>query len=166
MEKACSKCKVVKDISAYSRYKNGYKPACKKCYSLDYKLKNVNSGIKFRVDRSNETEDSKVCPKCTLLLPKVNFNSSGYCKPCTRIINRANANNKGVKERFIPIVTAHEKQCIMCKTIKNLEDYSNSKRGRLGKAPYCKPCYSLYQTSRLSKKERCLKTQKYRDNNR
>ena len=39
-------------------------------------------------------------------------------------------------------------------------------RGRLGLSSYCKPCSSKRQLKRLSKEERKLRTQKYRDNNR
>jgi hypothetical protein len=166
MGKACSKCKIVKDILEYSRYKTGYKPACKKCYSEEYKLKVVLAGGKNRIDRSIETNNTRVCPKCNSLLSKKLFNLNGYCKSCTRSINRAIANKKGIKEKFIPIIIENEKQCAMCKDVKNLQEYSVSERGRFGKSCYCKNCSSKYQRLRLSKEERCIKTQKYRDNNR
>lgn len=35
-----------------------------------------------------------------------------------------------------------EKQCTACGECKPLTDFSPSKRGRLGRQPYCKPCRS------------------------
>jgi hypothetical protein len=110
----------------------------------------------------------KKCNDCKKCEPEAIFTKSKkyICKSCVKIRNRKYADSKGIKEKFIPIVTEESKQCCRCKEIKILSEYSNSSRGKHGKSSYCKPCASLYQLNYLSKEERKKKTQKYRDINR
>lgn len=111
--------------------------------------------------------DLKICCDCGKSEREEEFTSKALrCKKCIRIRNRKAASDRGVKEKFIPVVTDTHKQCITCKELKLLGEYSGSPRGRKGKSSYCKPCASMYQLSKVSKKERREKTQKYRDNNR
>lgn len=88
------------------------------------------------------------------------------CKLCTRKFNRNWANKNNIKEKFIPFCNEKEKQCCKCKIIKSLDEFSNSKRGRMGKAAYCKPCNSKYQLKYTPLEKRREKTQKYRNENR
>ena len=88
-----------------------------------------------------------------------------YCQNCVRYHNRKWAAKRGVPEKFIPIVTNDSKQCAKCREVKPLENFSNSKRGRIGKSAYCKPCASAIQMQTYTKEERRLRTKKYRKNN-
>lgn len=110
----------------------------------------------------------KKCNDCGLSEPDVEFTLSRKynCKSCVRKRNQEYSLKIGCKLKFIPIVTDTTKQCCKCKKIKPLEEYSNSTRGRKGKAAYCKPCASNYQLNYTSKEERKANTQKYRDSNR
>ena len=92
--------------------------------------------------------------------------NNNRCKDCVKYFNRKYADNRGVKQKFIPIVTDTHKQCCKCKEVKELSNYSPTPRGQKGRAAYCKPCMSLYQLSKNTKEERRVKTQQYRDSNR
>lgn len=109
----------------------------------------------------------RYCKKCDLNKNLTEFTKKAkYCKNCIRKINNNYALKKGLKLRFIPIISGDSKQCTTCKIIKPLNEFSNSKRGRLGKSAYCKPCASEYQKKYLPKEIRKLKTRKYRNDNR
>lgn len=110
----------------------------------------------------------KTCHECHKSEPEVEFTSSRKynCKDCVKKRNQKISLKKGCKLKFIPIITNTQKQCGKCKELKDLEHFSNAKRGRLGKSTYCKPCFSKIQLTRLTKEERKQNTQKYRDNNR
>ena len=110
----------------------------------------------------------KTCCECHKSEPEVEFTISRkyHCKNCVRKRNQQYSLNKGCKLKFIPIVTETHKQCSECKELVLLSNFSKSVRGRLGLSSYCKPCSSKRQLKRLSKEERKLRTQKYRDNNR
>ena len=166
MEKQCSKCKVRKNISEFHKtkyQKDGYKTECKECRKTYAKQKRVEKGGKNHPGRRSETETLKLCTKCQTLKSRVSFEKSSWCKECKREYNRQYF---GAKEKFIPIVTNSQKQCCMCKELKDFSQYSPSKRGRLGLSSYCKPCASKKQLEFYTKEQRRIKTQKYRDNNR
>lgn len=113
-------------------------------------------------------EIKKRCADCGKGNPEVDFSSSRkyICKGCVRKRNQKYSLDSGLTPKFIPIVTDTHKQCGMCFEIKELKEYTNTPRGRKGKACYCKPCMSLYQITKFSKEERRIKTQNYRNNNR
>lgn len=166
MEKQCSKCKVRKNISEFHKtkyQKDGYKTECKQCRKTYAKQKRIEAGGKNHPDRRSETETLKLCTKCQTLKSRVSFEKSSWCKECRREYNRQYF---GANEKFIPIVTNSQKQCCMCKELKDFLQYSPSKRGRLGLSSYCKPCASKKQLEFYTKEQRRIKTQKYRDNNR
>jgi hypothetical protein len=163
MEKKCTKCGQIKEIELFSRYKEGYKTKCKSCCSIAEKERRVKNGGKNHLDKSLETEELKLCTKCTELKSRILFSpKSSWCNSCKVQYEREKNN---WKKKFIPIVNGDSKQCCKCLIIKSLEDYTDSKRGRLGKATYCKSCSLIYQLSRPKDKKRKY-TQKYRDNNR
>lgn len=110
----------------------------------------------------------KTCNKCHKFEPEVEFTLSRqyYCKNCVRKDNQKYSVSIGCTLKFIPIVTNTHKQCVECKQIIELENFSDSIRGRKGKSSYCKPCSSKRQMNRFTKEERKIQTQKYRDNNR
>lgn len=166
MEKKCSTCKEIKNISEFHKWKqgkDGYKTECKTCRKLYAKNKRVEAGGKNHPDRRSETETLKLCTKCQTLKSRVSFGKSSWCKECRKDYNRLYS---GAKRRFIPIVTETQKQCCLCKQLKDFSQYSPSKRGRLELSSYCKPCSSKKQLKRVSKEDRRNQTQKYRDNNR
>lgn len=109
----------------------------------------------------------KYCKKCNQEKEDSNFTAKAkYCRDCVRANNRASAEKKGIKEKFIPIITEDGKQCATCKEIKPLEDFSPAKRGRFGRSSYCKPCASKTRIETVSKEDRRIQVQKYRDDNR
>lgn len=109
----------------------------------------------------------KHCNKCKQDKEDKDFTAKAkYCRDCVKAANRARLAALGVKAKFSPIVNEDSKQCTTCKLVKNLDEFGDSKRGKLGKSAYCKPCWSQYQLSYTSKEERRKKTQTYRDNNR
>ena len=166
MEKRCSTCKGVKDISEFHKWKqgkDGYKTECKTCRSLYTKRKRVEAGYKNHPDRTSETETLKFCTKCNTLKDRKGFGKSSWCRECKRNYNRQYSK---AKEKFIPIVTDTQKQCCLCKNLKDFSEYSPSKRGRLGLSAYCKSCSSEKQKILYSKELRRKRTQKYRDDNR
>ena len=110
----------------------------------------------------------KTCNDCHKSEPEVEFTSSRKynCKDCVQKRNQKYSVSIGCTLKFIPIVTDTHKQCGECKDIIELENFSNSIRGRKGKSSYCKPCSSKKQLKRKTKEERRVQIQKYRDNNR
>ena len=110
----------------------------------------------------------KTCCECHKSEPEVEFTVSRkyHCKNCVRKRNQKYSLKKGCKLKFIPIVTETHKQCIECKNMIELDNFSPSIRGRLGLSSYCKSCASKRQLKRISKENRRKQTQKYRDNNR
>lgn len=169
MIKVCAKCKVEKELTCFGKSKqskNGYKSYCKECRSKEEKQRVVSNGGTNRIDRSLETSELKICTKCKQLHKRADFNHNSWCRFCINKQNRVYAEMQGVKEKFIPIVNTDSKQCCRCKKIKPLSEYSPSQRGRLGKAPYCKPCASKYRIEKESKEVRRDKTRTYRSKNR
>lgn len=110
----------------------------------------------------------KTCADCHKSEPEVEFTSSRkyHCKNCVRIRNQQYTLRQGGKLKFIPITTETHKQCAECKKIIELNNFSPSKRGRLGLSSYCKSCSSKKQLKRKTKEERRLQTQQYRNDNR
>lgn len=110
----------------------------------------------------------KICCECHKSEPEVEFTISRkyHCKNCVRKRNQDYSLKIGCKLKFIPIITETHKQCVHCKNIIEINNFSPSIRGRLGLSSYCKPCSSKRQMNRFTKEERKIKTQKYRDNNR
>lgn len=110
----------------------------------------------------------KTCCECHMSEPEVEFSASRkyHCKSCIRKRNQNYTLKQGGKIKFIPIITETHKQCAECKKMIELINFSPSQRGRLGLSSYCKPCSSKKQLKRISKEERRIKTQKYRNNNR
>ena len=110
----------------------------------------------------------KTCNDCHKSEPEVEFtNSRNYnCKNCVRKRNQEYSLKIGCILKFIPIVTETHKQCVECKELIELKNFSNSIRGRKGKSSYCKPCSSKRQLKRKTKEERKIQTQKYRNENR
>src|SRR3989304_10481941 len=107
----------------------------------------------------------KTCNDCHKSEPEVEFtNSRNYnCKNCVRKRNQEYSLKIGCILKFIPIVTETHKQCVECKELIELKNFSNSIRGRKGKSSYCKPCSSKRQLKRKTKEERKIQTQKYRN---
>lgn len=110
----------------------------------------------------------KKCSECKRTELETEFTPSRkyICKDCVRKRNQEYSLKQGCKLKFIPIVTETHKQCGECKQMVQLNNFSPSKRGRLGLSSYCKPCSSKRQLKRVSKEKRRIQTQKYRDNNR
>lgn len=165
--KKCTKCNELKDLSCYSKAGKGLKPACKSCYSKAEKARRILKGGTIRIDRSGETPGTRTCTKCVIIKPIENFTHPHWCQSCIKIYNREVADKKGIKEKFVPIVTETGKQCCRCKEIKDFNLYTDSARGTKGKAAYCKECMTFLQVNKYTtKEERGIKTQKYRDDNR
>ena len=166
MEKICSTCKNLKSINDFHKTKygsDGYKTECKDCRKLYARKKSLEKGRRVRLDKSSETCDLKICTKCNFLQDRSLFNSNSWCLNCRRVYDQTK-NNRTPK--FNPIISETHKQCGECKEMIELNNFSPSIRGRLGLSSYCKPCSSKRQLKRISKEDRRIKTQKYRDNNR
>lgn len=110
----------------------------------------------------------KTCADCHKSEPEVEFTPSRkyHCKNCVRKRNQNYTLKQGGKLKFIPIITETHKQCAECKEMVETNNFSPSKRGRLGLSSYCKPCSSKRQLKRIPKEDRRKQTQKYRNNNR
>lgn len=164
--KKCSACKIKKPVTEYHKTKSskdGYKTNCKLCRSIYAKKKRVENGGSNRIDRSTETEELQICTKCLKLKDRLEFTNGTWCLICRREYHR---NHYGYKEKFVPKITSSHKECVECKTMVKLVNFSSSKRGRLGLSSYCKPCTSKRRLSSTTKKQRREQVQKYRDNNR
>ena len=98
----------------------------------------------------------KTCNDCHKSEPEVEFTPSRKynCKDCVRKRNQKYSLSIGCKLKFILKITTTHKQCLECKKMVELKNYSPSKRGRLGLSSYCKPCSSKRQLKRLTKEER------------
>jgi hypothetical protein len=110
----------------------------------------------------------KTCCECKKNESEVEFTVSRkyHCKNCIRKRNQEYTLKQGKKLKFIPIITDTHKQCGECKEMVELSKFSPSIRGKLGLSSYCKYCSSKRQLKRVSKEDRKIQTQKYRDNNR
>lgn len=164
-KRRCCTCKEIKEVSDF--HKN--KPDCKICRSMYAKAVRVKGGGTNRIDRSQEVIGvSKTCTICKQVLALNEFGKGiSRCRECVRKYNRIYLDALGVKEKFKPVLTPNGKQCAHCKAIKPLIEFSNSKRGRLGKSAYCKLCTSwLAVNKHTTKEERRKRTQEWRDNNR
>jgi hypothetical protein len=164
----CKKCNFNKDYSLFSKWsqsKTGYKPYCKECISKEHRENKIKKGKKVKFI-TVENESQKQCSNCLELIDKDKFSKSlkTWCSSCAKVYNRKYT--KGV-ERFIPLIFEDSKQCCNCKEIKLLENFSNSKRGRLGKSSYCKSCTNILAKAKWRNPEReRIKTRNYRKNNR
>ena len=166
MEKVCATCKILKNVNEFHKTKygsDGFKTECKHCRKNYARKKSLEKGKKVRLDKSLETDTLKICTKCTVLKDRKYFSKNSWCTDCNKEYYR---NKSTVIPRFIPIITKTHKECAECKNMVEISNFSPSIRGRLGLSSYCKPCSSKRQLKRVSKEDRKIQTQKYRDNNR
>lgn len=128
----------------------------------------VVSGHTTSCGCSSKPRELKKCADCGKSEPDVEFTKSRKynCRGCVKKRNRKYSIKNGSSERFVPIFTDSHKQCGKCKEILPLDNFSNSKKGRMGKSSWCKPCCARNILERCSKEDRRAKTQTYRDNNR
>jgi len=94
------------------------------------------------------------------------------CKPCRAEYELNRRASKGIIPKVKPKVIDDSKECLRCHEIKHIDEFAMAKRGRLGRAAYCKICSPLYiKELKSSDKEHYTQkgreaTQKYRANNR
>lgn len=163
--KQCSSCKIIKLESEFHKskvFKDGLKTECKTCRSNYAKLSRIKAGGKNRICRNDDINGNKTCTKCLIIKPEIEFKNNSWCTSCKKDYYRRNTS---AKEKVIPIVMTDSKQCLDCMIIKDLSEYSPSKRGRLGKSSYCKKCSSKRVIEKTSAEHRRAKTAKYRKNN-
>lgn len=129
---------------------------------------------------SRATIDSEVrpCSKCRREQPRELFGRmtgsrdglASWCNPCRSRLEAERRARRGLKARAKPLVGDGEKQCLRCDVVKPLVDFREAKRGRLGRASYCRPCESEYRRQLTTKSGGRAyarrKTQEYRDRNR
>jgi 5-methylcytosine-specific restriction endonuclease McrA len=146
--KKCRKCEELLELSNFSKYargKDGYKTDCKVCIKTAYKQLRVSKGLKIHIDRTVETESTKVCTKCLDLLDISKFSlNNSWCNPCRTADNR---DRLGYSEKIKPVVLEDSKECCKCREIKHIDNYYPNKRGRLGLSAYCKSCTKTHYKS-------------------
>jgi hypothetical protein len=91
----------------------------------------------------------KTCSKCKRSLDRKHFscckrNEDGTCRYlnswCNKCRTQQNRERGGWDEKPIPVVFDDRKECLRCREIKPIDDFSPSIRGRLGKSSYCRSC--------------------------
>ena len=118
----------------------------------------------------------KLCSKCLVEKAIDNFSPTvrnidgsvkyrnSWCHQCkidTRICKQ------GGRIRPIPKVYEDSKECLECREIKSLDEFSPASRGRMGRAAYCKPCSSkrIIKSERYQSGANVENTRKYRREN-
>ena len=94
-----------------------------------------------------------------------------YCNPCRAEYELQRRIKTGIVPKPKPkIVDNFHKECLKCHFIHLIDDFPISKRGRLGRGPYCIECNKEYHKIRTEspdvKKRIREATQKYRDSRR
>lgn len=121
----------------------------------------------------------KICSRCKIEKPLDQFcltkaavdGRSCQCRSCRAKYQRAIREKEGIAAKPKPIVVDdNHKECLKCHEVHHTDDFRPAKRGRLGRAAYCRVCEKEYHRQRhLRPGERekvRLATQRYRDNNR
>jgi hypothetical protein len=147
--KICSRCKIEKPISNFSKLKNGnYHNYCSKCSSekcKEYREKNKKI--------TPPIITSKICSKCKIEKPISEFVvesclKSGYrgmCKECTSITN----NKRQEKRIATGFIKKETKICSSCKIEYPISNFSKRIALPDGLNIYCKYCEKLHRSNRI-----------------
>lgn len=112
--------------------------------------------------------------KCTKCKQEKNTNRfqlykgkpNGWCRECKTKHEKERRRNKGAKEKRYSIVIDGMKSCMTCNTMKPLQDFSPSTRGKGGVASYCKECLNRKNRTEENRSKARKTTAKYRKDNR
>lgn len=120
--------------------------------------------------RAKLIDGKKACSVCKVIKSLDEYspgNAIGgrhaQCKQCKKTKEQNRRRMNGAKPKTFSKIEGNKKLCMNCKTMKPLEDFSKSKRGKGGLAAYCKPCFAdrFYDSDRYSEGAK-----KYRKRNR
>lgn len=143
----CTRCKQEKEDFPYAKgVRHSWCRDChreaKKVYCLKFREENPR---KKRIAEDIITPDGNyICSKCGVAQEPAKFQSvGGWCLGCKAKSERERREKNGAKPKLLPKVTEDAKECLKCRTILPLSDFSPSERGRLGLSSYCRECVNL-----------------------
>lgn len=140
--KICSKCKVEKPYTGFSRSKqnkDGYHWHCKECCSARIKAKYAERG------RTSWLTEGQ-CSQCDKLLPKTAFGENRrVCKQC--LVLEAEQLARGIK------------RCNSCREWLPLDQFAPCRQG--DKRTQCRACASAYHNTRIDKNRDILLRREY-----
>ncbi len=155
MEKKCSYCKKSKDTNEFYRdsyTKDGYYYICKECFDYKRDIKQGRSYLKE--DRRLNKDKKRRCKNCNNIKKLNEFGKNKrVCKECMR--NKAlfyyYGNNQDTKSALDKrkekenLLKLDKKKCTFCKKVKDLNKFTNHKRSKDSRNPYCKECMKNYK---------------------
>lgn len=132
LEKKCSKCNIVKNISFFNKRKDskdGLLGYCKTCESKH----NAEKNGKTYIDKSLIKEGFKICLTCTVEKSYSNFTlKCARCKECVR------------KEDKLLVL---EKKCTKCSVLKSVQEFHKNYMSKDGFTHICKTCKTDYNSN-------------------
>jgi len=116
---------------------------CRVCGSEKDRERRLRQGKHVRRRASERSRPGeKCCARCSQWKPEEAV-SGGWCRSCRAAAEAARRVKLGIKPRRQSKVTDTEKWCVECEQWKPLTAFTDTPRGRGGKAVYCKPCHAL-----------------------
>lgn len=92
----------------------------------------------------------KTCSKCKKEKDYSSFSKSGkyynsWCNECRAKSEKEKRKKSGIKEKPAPKIKDNfHKECLKCNEILHVDEFHKNKRGKLGRASYCKKCNGEY----------------------
>lgn len=160
--KQCGKCKIIKDLSEFSKRASAKDNLHYMCRSCDSELhKQYALRLKPIIEQVPILETEKICSKCNQIKDKSEFykNSSNKdtfnssCKLCANIMTRNHREKVAKQEKIIPT----SKICKGCNIELDSAKFCFDKNHPDGLSHYCRECHSMY---RAQHKERIAEKNK------
>jgi hypothetical protein len=156
--KKCNKCLIIFPIDFYEKNGEYHRNICKSC-----RLKQINEARDKKKSSDKIVVTEKECIKCHAVKLVENFNKSSvskdnfssYCNECykikrkNRIVNNIN-------------ISLNEKTCLICHTIKSIDNFKKTKRSTDG---YFNKCVSCLKPTTWNKEKQKESEKKYVANN-
>jgi hypothetical protein len=163
-------CLICKEFKPFEYFKtNSGKNTNARCFSCYNKILEDKRRVKGHKPKVKPIilEDKRVCLDCGELkdltcFPKSKWTkvkTSPTCRQCVNIKNKGIRRQAGINAKFEPIITDTGKQCCHCLQIKNFEEFTKTKSGRMGVNSKCKFCVNIITNERRKNdpnfKEKC-----------
>lgn len=149
-EHRCSRCKQTKHTEDFPHAKGVRHSWCRVCHREVKKQRHVawhkTNPRKNRIAEDYTTADGQIiCSKCNEPHPPPHYQrrGGGWCRRCRAQSETARRLDAGIKPRVLSKLENGMKLCLVCAAMKELGEFSPSKRGLGGVAYSCRACFRL-----------------------
>ena len=157
-QKACFRCKEIKDVREFRMLNGKRMPTCSACYIEGEREARYRKKMGIATDHAVEKAERErlfqegliYCPNCKENKPFSCFYTnrsrangySNYCKKCCPIVDARGEHRRATVEKFATILPAEVKTCYSCKQTKSVEEFRPRRRGDplRGRVSDCNDC--------------------------